>query len=161
MNNDIIYGPLPPEREAEAVALVRSVFDTAVAPGYGEQGRATFHDYVTQLAFSQRSQGAFALTAEQGGKVIGVIEVLDTGHVALLFVSPDRQGLGVGGELMRRAVAHCRRSSGAPTQFTVNASPNAVPAYERMGFAATNTEQELNGVRFVPMTMPLSPPATS
>jgi hypothetical protein len=36
-------------------------------------------------------------------------------------------------------------------EFTVSSSPNAVSAYERLGFRITGSEQCVHGIRFVPM----------
>ena len=36
-------------------------------------------------------------------------------------------------------------------EFTVSSSPNAVSAYERLGFRITSSEQCVHGIRFVPM----------
>jgi hypothetical protein len=40
-------------------------------------------------------------------------------------------------------------------QVSVNSSPNAVPIYERLGFASWSPEQTVNGIRFVPMLLEL------
>ncbi len=59
----------------------------------------------------------------------------DVGHITQVCVAPEAQGLGLGYELMRRAldslvVRGCRRAS-----LTVTSSnANAVVLYERMGF---------------------------
>ena len=153
---EIVYQPLGTKREPEAEKLVLSVFDALVAPCFTEQGCKTFHDFVRGFAFSRRPQERFTLAALRQGKVVGIIEVLEGSHVALFFVSPELQGQGIGGSLMKMAVEQCRKDNRGLTALTVNSSPNAVRAYERMGFAATSTEQEKDGIRFVPMTMMLS-----
>jgi hypothetical protein len=61
MLDRIIFEPLAPEREAEALALVRSVFDSMVAPDFSEQGRASFNDYLDRFAFSRREGEGVAL----------------------------------------------------------------------------------------------------
>lgn len=155
MTDPIRYEPLAPDREAEALALVRAVFDRIVAPGFSEEGRATFHEFVNLFAFSRRPGEAFALAAFAGDDLVGVIEVIDGHHVALLFVDPDRQGRGIGWELVRRAALSCLRRDPPPTRLTVNASPNAVAAYRRMGFSPLDDERERDGIRFVPMLLSL------
>jgi len=37
------------------------------------------------------------------------------------------------------------------SEVSVNSSLYAVEAYKRLGFVATNAEQQKNGIRFVPM----------
>ncbi|HKI81862.1 MAG TPA: hypothetical protein VKA04_09445 [Pseudodesulfovibrio sp.] len=39
MSDRITFESLAPEREAEVLALARTVFNGAVAPGFSEQGR--------------------------------------------------------------------------------------------------------------------------
>lgn len=153
MEIDITYEPLIPEREAEVVALVLSVFETHVAPGFSEQGRAAFVEYVESSAFSRRVGDGFALVALRDETVIGVIEVEGGGHVALFFVSPDCQGRGVGGVLMRKAVEKERLDNPGLDAFTVNASLGSVKAYSRIGFVVTDQEQEKDGIRFIPMVL--------
>ncbi len=38
-------------------------------------------------------------------------------------------------------------------QITVNASPYAVPVYEKLGFQAVDDEQLTDGIRYTPMTL--------
>jgi predicted GNAT family N-acyltransferase len=38
----------------------------------------------------------------------------------------------------------------------VNAAPNAVSFYQKMGFVPTSEEQETDGIRFIPMRKNLS-----
>jgi predicted GNAT family N-acyltransferase len=42
-------------------------------------------------------------------------------------------------------------ANGHAGSFTVNATPYAVPVYERFGFAATGARVDKNGISFVPM----------
>jgi GNAT superfamily N-acetyltransferase len=159
MQERITCEPLAPEREAEALALVRTVFDASVAPGFSEQGRASFTEFLDRFAFSRREGKGFALTALRGDVLVGVLEVVGDGHVALFFVSADCRGLGVGAALMRRAVARCLRDDPDLSALTVNASPGSVKAYARLGFTAVDSEQVRDGIRFVPMALPLRDPA--
>lgn len=158
MTEIVRYEPMRPEDKAEALSLVRSVFDAHVAPSFSAEGRTTFHEFVHLFAFSHQTGETFALVARRERTIVGVIEVVDGSHVALLFVAPEFQGHGVGGELMRRAAAECLRRMPPPDVLTVNASPNAVAAYARMGFVPRGQEQERDGIRHVPMTLSLNPP---
>jgi len=153
--NTIVCEPLLPEREPEALALVRAVFDAHVAPEFSAQGCATFHDYIRQFAFSRRPGEAFALAARLGDAIVGVVDVIEGHHVALLFVDPALHGRGVGRTLVRRAAARCLRRDPPPPALTVNSSPNAVAAYRAMGFGPLSPEQERDGIRHTPMSLPL------
>jgi GNAT superfamily N-acetyltransferase len=93
----------------------------------------------------------FVLLALAGGDIAGMVEIRRHRHVSLLFVSPGFQGKGVGGLLLEKAVELCRKTDPQLREMTVNSSPNALRAYERMGFAPTGGEQVICGVRFIPM----------
>ncbi|RYD87086.1 MAG: GNAT family N-acetyltransferase [Sphingobacteriales bacterium] len=56
----------------------------------------------------------------------------------------------MGRGLLAAAIAH---SGDAPSEFTVSSSPNAVSAYQRLGFRVAGSEQCIHGIRFVPMTL--------
>ena len=89
------------------------------------------------------------LVAEQDSDLVGVIEMLNCDHIAMLFVSTRRKGIAK--ELIRGALAECRRRRPGVNRITVNSSPFAEPVYSRMGFRATGPLQEKNGIIFVPM----------
>jgi GNAT superfamily N-acetyltransferase len=93
----------------------------------------------------------FVLQAMAGGDIAGMVEIRRHCHVSLLFVAPGFQGKGVGGLLLEKAVELCRKKDTQLREMTVNSSPNALRAYERMGFAPTGGEQVICGVRFIPM----------
>jgi GNAT superfamily N-acetyltransferase len=80
-----------------------------------------------------------------------MIEMRRHGHCSLLFVEPEFQGQGVAAELLGRGVELCRTSESQIREVTVNSSPNARGAYERMGFETIGPEQVISGVRSVPM----------
>jgi hypothetical protein len=45
--------------------------------------------------------------------------------------------------------------AGNPGQFTVNASLNAVPVYEKFGFVQQGEAQRMHGICFQPMRLSL------
>ena len=145
------------EDEAEEVCrFVNAVFDRSVAPLYTVKGRRKFMDYAEPKAMAARVRSDhFVLLAEEGGRIAGMIEMRDHRHVSLFFVEPHRQGLGLGGELLRRALEICRSADPGVREVTVNSSPNAIAVYERMGFKATGREQTISGVRSTPMRLKL------
>ena len=54
-------------------------------------------------------------------------------------------------EDLARALFEAMRKDYVKQEFTVHASPYAVPVYERLGFRATNKEQLTDGLRYTPM----------
>nr|MBO2513883.1 hypothetical protein [Gammaproteobacteria bacterium] len=89
------------------------------------------------------------------GEIVGVVGMRDGSHVYHLFVAEEHQGRGLGRVLREHAKAECLRR-GRPAAFTVNSSRGAVPIYERFGFRIAAPEQEVEGVRFVPMRLELT-----
>ncbi|NIM49051.1 MAG: GNAT family N-acetyltransferase [Gemmatimonadales bacterium] len=143
-----------PGEEAAVIDLVARVFNETVAPHYSEEGVLEFFKYAAAEPLAARSQSDhFTLVAEQDGDLVGMIEMRRFEHVAMLFVEP--RGRGVGKALLDEALAVCRVERSDLSVMTVHSSPNAVPAYERLGFLATDSERELNGIRFVPMALEL------
>ena len=54
-------------------------------------------------------------------------------------------------EDLARALFEAMRKDYVKQEFTVHASPCAVPVYERLGFKATDGEQLTDGLRYTPM----------
>lgn len=143
------------EQARAAAVLVRRVFDAHVAPGYAQCGIDAFHDYARAEALTERvALGAsWSLVAVDvsAKRLVGVIEVRGGDHVSLLFVASEHQRRGIARRLY--AAARKRMLAERPdlVEITVNASPNAVAAYERLGFRAVAPEQLTAGIRYVPM----------
>jgi ribosomal protein S18 acetylase RimI-like enzyme len=86
------------------------------------------------------------LKALDGGAIVGMVLVRDYWNLCNLFVHPDHQGRGLGSALLEAACEPCagRSPKGA---IWLNAAPNAVDFYRKLGF----TER--------PATRPLPPGA--
>ena len=91
-----------------------------------------------------------ALDAE-GGDPCGVIALNGARKLQYLFVRPRWQRSGVGRALWQVAREHALKLQADPAPFTVNASLNAVPAYEKLGFVADGAAQDEGGWRWQPM----------
>lgn len=136
----------------DAMGLAWRVFLKFVAPGYCEQGVNSFRDFVTDntlyhmfMAGSYHLFGAF-----DAGRLIGMITLRGEQHISLLFVDEKYQHRGVGAALIDIAGQFaCGKSGGC--RLTVNAAPDAVGFYRRIGFLNTDTEQLADGIRYVPM----------
>ena len=94
--------------------------------------------------------------AEDNAGIRGVIAVQSGKHLYHLFVDSRAQRQG----LARLLWNHARKHSEA-NAFTVNASPYAVPVYERLGFTIAKAAQKKNGLVFVPMTWATDPATES
>lgn len=142
--------PAQPHDAPTAAALVLASFDACVAPHYAPQGRHTFHDFANadQLAKRLRGESRGWLATGDAGTAVGFLEAIDR-HICMLFVRPGYQRGGIGRQLLAAALAELGEGP-----LTVNASPNAVPAYERLGFVPLGPEREENGIVYVPMRRP-------
>ena len=147
--SSIIYRQIHPSETATASSLARAVFDQFVASHYHAEGVAEFHRYASVEALSQRHEsGHITLVADHSGELVGMLHLREPCHVSMLFVQSSRQRGGIGRALLAAARA---LAGGTDSEFTVSSSPNAVFAYERLGFRITGSEQCVHGIRFVPM----------
>jgi len=150
------YRFMSADEVADVCRFVNGVFESSVAPLYTKRGLRNFREYADPEAMSQRIRSDhFVLLAVEDGRIAGMIEMRRHRHVSLLFVEPDRQGRGLGKQLLRKALEVCRSAEPDLQEITVNSSPNAVGVYERMGFETTGREQTINGVRSTPMRLRL------
>ena len=88
--------------------------------------------------------------ARSGGRIVGVVALRDNAHLFHLFVAEDFQGQGLATRLWQLVASEALRA-GNPGAFTVNASLDAVPLYEKFGFAREGEVQRVHGVSFQPM----------
>jgi len=141
--------PLRPDETDKACAVIKQAFDGYIASDYPPEGIAEFYRFANAEAMKARAAKNIQLAAKTPlGEIAGVIELRDKSHICLLFTAPAMQRQGVARALLAAAIA-----GGAKPPLSVNSSPFAVPVYRRLGFAETASEQQQNGIRFIPMTM--------
>ena len=90
--------------------------------------------------------------ARSQGQLVGVVALRDNAHLFHLFVAKPYQGLGLARRLWQVVQAEALQA-GNPGRFTVNASLNAVPVYERFGFLRQREVQRVHGIAFQPMSL--------
>lgn len=153
----LIIRPMEPGEEAKVCNLVTEVFMEFVAPLYGQEGVEEFLSYLTVPALAGRvAEESFVLVARDGERLVGMTEVREHSHMSLLFTRTAMQRQGVGRMLLKSALDKCLAHDPALSGLTVNASPNAVPFYEKAGFAATGDSTTHNGITFTPMALAIS-----
>jgi len=156
IDETLTYRPLSAEDILEVSELVTRVFNEFVAPEYSSKGVQEFHCYIQPSAFRARAQtNHFSLITLEQDKVVGVIEMRDHNHIALLFVAPEFQRRGIAKELLHRALQICRANEPRLWEISVNSSSYAVPIYERLGFRRVGGRQIRNGIGFFPMVLKL------
>lgn len=117
---------------SEAGALTELALRSKAHWGYDEAFMALCVDELT--THPATIEGGRVWVAEIGNRIVGMLEIVPEGHAAelrMIFVEPDAMRLGVGRALWRHAEA-AARSLGAE-RLELDADPNAVPFYEKMG----------------------------
>jgi len=132
----IVYRPARgDELQATQEHIVRSINDLAERHGFGPMASVRSPDF--QL-FSWKDDPGGLWTAEQGGEMVGSAFSWVSGSLwflAELFVAPDRQGQGIGNELLKRAQEHATKAGAvhkALITFTFNRVSQGL--YIRHGF---------------------------
>ncbi len=139
----LICRRLSKEELPAAMALAWEVYAECLAPTTSLEGVETFRHYVNDPETSRNRIGFGAFLC---GELVGMMLIRDAIHISLFFVKSEHQRRGIGRALLDTALRFY------PCQaFTVNAAPEAVGAYERMGFTKTGDEELEDGIRFVPM----------
>ncbi len=139
---------------SEAMDLVWKVFLEFEAPGYNSDGIAEFSNFIDcQTMLDRMGNSQITIWGSwDGEKIIGVIATRSPCHICLLFVDPEYHRNGIAGRLFQTALNYYREDPEV-TDMTVNSSPYAKEVYQRFGFAELDTEQEVNGIRFIPMRL--------
>lgn len=136
--------PLPDSDRPAAWALVWQVFCTFEAPDYGPQGTAAFRRF---LADPRETDALDVWGAYDGKRLLGVLATRNgRSHIALCFVDGAHHRRGIGTALFKALLSESRARP-----ITVNASPYALPFYQRLCFVPTGPTQTADGIRFTPM----------
>jgi len=135
----------------ETLELVRDVFMEFEAPDYSDEGIEEFLRFLDPVEITDMLE-EYKLRiwiCEYNNKVVGMIAAREE-HINLLFVGGEHHRRGIARRLLEIMTDYYK-----PPVITVNSSPYAVEAYRRMGFTETGPEQEVCGIRFIPMVREL------
>lgn len=134
--------------------FVANIFDKHVAPSYSAQGRTEFRKVIKSEYLKRRIDAGDILTKFLlDDKIVGVCQINKL-HIVLLFVDDAYQGQGIG-QLMIDWIKKGINNIRIGGFMTVNSAPNSIAFYKKTGFVAQDTEQNKNGIRFVPMKLNL------
>lgn len=132
---------------AEVSSVVIDSFLYSVAGDHSDQGIATFMKIASAHELEMRmGEDNTMLVCESGEGICGYVEVKEGRHIAMLFVHPAKQTMGVGSKLIEEALRHCTSEL-----VTVSASLTAVGAYLQFGFEIAGPEDQSQGLSFRPM----------
>jgi len=137
--------------ENDVYDLIFEVFHKYVAPTYSQKGIETFLGMLTTDFLMGTSSEKFTAVAEYIGKHVGMLSIINNNHIALLFVKPEFQGLGIGKSLIQFGIDNCLKGNPQLDNISVSSSPNSLSFYQNDGFVKNGEEQNENGMRFIPM----------
>lgn len=127
----------------KALKLVWDVFLESEAFNYNRKGVEEFRRFLD----SRDLINTFDIYGTYDKReLVGVIGLQEGQHICLFFVKKSHQKHGIGRELFKKAMSLTKEK-----EITVNSAPCAVEIYKKLGFSLTDCEQNINGIRFVPM----------
>lgn len=130
-----------------AIQLIKKVFMKFEAPDYSAEGVAHFMTYLDEELEKELSANQLQLwCGKYDQQIVGVLAIRSANHVALLFVDEQHHRQGIAKQMYQAMLAEL-----APKQLTVNSSPYAISAYEKLGFQLNGEEETVSGIRFQPM----------
>jgi GNAT superfamily N-acetyltransferase len=143
--------------DAPAVsAMMYASFRESMAAGHSDEAQLEFFEYAAADRLVERvREGHQIIVALLDNQVTGAIETSPPSHIAHLFVDTHFQGQGIAGALLDAAFPASLTAKGL--NVTVNAPPEAITSYGRLGFRVIAAEQMRNGIRFVPMIRTYGP----
>lgn len=137
---------------AEISLLIKNVYGNAIAPTYSNEGNEEFYKYIEIKAIDKRfSNEHWTLKAVDGDNIVGIIEIRKNEHLSMLFVDTNHQKQGIGQQLLTNAIVRISQLNPKQKTLSVHSTPNAVIAYQKLGFKSKKAEQIVNGIRFVTM----------
>ena len=144
--------------EAQICKLVERLFLKNEAGVISQQGISLFLSYANPVRMAERvaQDFCFVLVAVQEDQLIGMMEVRNYNHIALLFVDDGHQRQGIASSLLEAAIEKCREKNAALRRITVNASPYGLPVYAHWGFHPIGEEVEMDGMLFTQMALDFS-----
>jgi len=139
-------------KESNVLQLVWNVFEEYVAYQYCGEGVKEFQNYFEYSNIKRLLDNSEMMMwgCFRNDEIIGMIAKKQANHISLLFVDKKYHRQGVARALYQKLIENCSKIDDC-SEITVNSSLYAVEAYKRLGFVVTDTEQEKNGIRFVPM----------
>jgi len=139
-------------KSSNVLQLVWSVFEEFEAYQHSAEGIREFQNYFEYSSIKRLLDNSEMIMwgCFYNDQIIGMIATKQSNHISLLFVDKEYHRQGIARTLYRKVIEYCSKIDDC-LEISVNSSLYAVEAYKRLGFVATDTEQQKNGIRFVPM----------
>ncbi len=136
--------PLDDAEIGDALQLAWRVFCEFESPDYAPEGTEEFKRCLNDDAYlaGVRCYGAF-----DEEKLVGMLGIREVKrHICFFFVDGEYQRLGIGTKLFNRMLEDIPGQT-----ITLNSSPYGLHFYKAIGFTEMDSEQIVNGIRFMPM----------
>lgn len=148
--------PYRPGDETAVAQVASECFDRFIRPFYSEQGVRSFSAYIDPEAVARRqSIDCLMFVADLEGELVGLIEMRGFDHISMLFVKPEFQKRGIATQLFDRALRTALKLEPGLDELTVFSAPGVEQIYRHWGFVEIGPETEADGIRFLPMRLPL------
>lgn len=146
------YNRIEDGQENIASALIWNVFEKYEGPDYPDEGIQNFRAFIEPGSLKNLvKDGCPFYCCFNGDEMVGVLAFRGKSHISLLFVKEEYHRQGVAKTLLDIALRELLASDNSISEITVNSSPYAESIYEKMGFTATDSLQQRDGILFVPM----------
>lgn len=147
----------PDVSEAEIINnLIIDVFMKCVAAEYSEEGVKFFLNICNPGEILVKiNEDTPILVAKTEEKIVGIIWTRGINHISRYFVDVACQSKGIGRILFNGLLVEVKSKYKEISEITVNSSPFAMKAYEKLGFIKTEEEKIGNGMRYIPMVYKL------
>ena len=151
---ELIYKPYEEGQEKDISDMIWDVFCEFEAPEYSEKGVEVFRAFINpqRLADDAKYNGFKIYCCYDGDILAGVLALRNKKHISLLFVRKSHQKRGIASELVRIIIEYIKMSNPYAIEVTVNSSPYAVEIYKKLGFVATDTMREKDGIIYMAMS---------
>ena len=139
-------------KNSNALQLVWDVFEEFEAYQYSAEGVREFQNYIEYSSIKRLLDNSEMMMwgCFHNDKIVGMIATRHANHITLLFVDKQHHRQGIAHTLYQEFIDYCSKNDNC-SEISVNSSLYAVEVYEKLGFVTTDTEQQKNGIRFVPM----------
>ncbi|ELB2200057.1 GNAT family N-acetyltransferase [Vibrio parahaemolyticus] len=133
----------------QVVDLVKRVVDKNILLHFSNEGQVLFSSKVRSDVETTFDKSKFQnLKLIENNQVIGFAALRENNCITHLFIDTNFQNKGLGKLLLNKLLSLTESS-----EVRLRASVNAQNFYQSQGFVATEGEQNIDGVRFVPMRL--------
>lgn len=139
------------ENLEEAISVIETTFLKFEASEYSKEGVENFFKFVNYQTIKEKlNENMKMFVAKVNEKIVGIIGYRDNSHINLLFVLEEYQHNGIARALYNLVIENCENVG--TKKVTVNSSPYAHNVYLKFGFVDDNQMQEVDGMKFFPMS---------